>query len=127
MNAGAAPKEWKDENASYDVYLEGKLLPIDDKEVLKELLNNKILEIYPISNPLIVSRNVGYYIHKEAVKLVIAPPAPLDEKSKLMNTGDFTFRVTQWTDYAYDKVNVKMDIMWGVKVIRPELIIKIIM
>ncbi len=127
MNAGTALKEWKDENASYDVYLEGKLLPIDDKEVLKKLLENRILEIYPISNPLIVSRNVGYYIHKEAVKLVIAPPAPLDEKSKLMNTGDFTFRVTQWTDYAYDKVNVKMDIMWGVKVIRPELIIKIIM
>lgn len=120
-----ASKEWADKNRSYEAYLEGEHLT---KNKVTEIINKKDnFEIYPISNPLIVSRNVGYYIHKEAVKLVIAPPAPLDEKSKLMNTGDFTFRVTQWTDYAYDKVNVKMDIMWGVKVIRPELIIKIIM
>ena len=119
-------KEWGVKNEKYEVYFEGEHL-VNVDQINKIIGNKSNLEIYPISNPLIVSRNVGYYIHKEAVKLVIAPPAPLDEKAKLMNTGDFTFRITQWTEYASDTVNVKMDIMWGVKVIRPELIIKIIM
>ena len=129
-----AQKKWADKNTRYDVYFEGVQLDIDssgnsgDKDKLKEAFNKSVvLEIYPISNPLIVSRNLGYYIHKEAVKLVIAPQPPMDNQMKIIKTEDFAFSVETYRDRDNQKVKTRLDIMWGVKVIRPELIIKIIM
>lgn len=127
INPETAPKSWGDRNSKYDVYFEGSLLPVDEASKLKGALDGKIVEIYPISNPLIVSRNVGYYIHKEAVKLVIAPQPPMDNQMKIIRTDDFAFSVETYRDRDHQKVKTRLDIMWGVKVIRPELIIKIIM
>lgn len=123
------PKGWTKEAASYDVYYEGKR--IVNKGALeadnKGITSGQILRISPISHPITVSRDVCYLIHKESTKLVFAPPAPLDEKSKMLNTGEFAFTITQWINYEEKRKNISLDVMWGIKVIRPELIIKIIL
>ncbi len=121
------PKGWDSANASYDVYYEGERITCKGVPENVTILNGKILKIAPISNPISVSRDVCYLIHKESTKLVFAPPALMNDNAKLLNAGDFTFRVKRWDDEKYDRHNIRLDIMWGIKVIRPELIIKIIL